>query len=222
MSVESGCNRSVLEGPVLGDIHDDEGQALLTNVANGKRFPYIEVRECSLGRGVFTVAAVPKGKLLLKFEGEYMSFQEQCQMDDEANSLQIGEDLYINTKAPAVYTNHSCHPNCYIDSGLWLVAARRIETGEELTFDYSTTMLERHWHMEGCQCGSVVCRGTIRDFDMLSVETQDWYLRQGWVMEHVLRHRTLKLSLTMEVGQTDSLPAMRRYSATGSENRSGL
>ena len=206
----------------MGDIHVDEGQALLTNVANGKRFPYVEVRECSLGRGVFAVAAAPKGKLLLKFEGERLSFEEQCRMDDEANSLQIGEDLYIDLEAPGVYVNHSCHPNCYIDSGFWLVAARRLEAGEELTYDYSTTMLERHWHMEGCQCGSVVCRGTIRDFDLLPVEAQDWYLRQGWVMEHVLRHRALKLSLTMEAGQAGSLPAMRRYRATGSENRSGL
>jgi hypothetical protein len=206
----------------LGDIHADDGQALLTNVANGARFPYIEVRECELGRGVFAVAAAPKGKLLLRFEGRRLSFEEQCQMKDEANSLQIGEDLYIDTEAPGVYVNHSCHPNCYVNTEFWLVAARRIEPGEELLFDYSTTMLERHWEMEGCRCGSVLCRGTIRDFDLLPVEAQDWYLRQGWVMEHVLRHRTLKLSLTMEAGQAGSLPAMRRYSATGSENPSGL
>jgi len=143
-------------------------------------------------------------------------------MEDEANAFQVGEDSYIDTVAPGVFVNHSCHPNCYVDSGMWLVAAQRIEAGEELFFDYSTTMLERHWEMKNCQCGSVLCRGTIRDFDMLPVEVQDWYLRQGWVMEHVLRHRTLRLSLTMEVGQIDSLPAMRRYRATGSENPSGL
>ena len=79
---------------------------------------------------MFAVAAAPKGKLLLKFEGERLSFEEQCRMDDEANSLQIGEDLYIDLEAPGVYVNHSCHPNCYIDSGFWLVAARRLEAGE--------------------------------------------------------------------------------------------
>jgi hypothetical protein len=31
-----------------------------------------------------------------------------------------------------------------------------------------------------------LCRGTIRDFDTLPAETQDWYLQQGWAMQHVL------------------------------------
>ena len=187
----------------------DDEQALLINVAHGKRFPCVQVRKCRLGRGIFAVAPVPKGELLLKFEGERLSFNEQCQIDDEANTLQIGEDLYLNPEAPGLYTNHSCHPNCYINSDLWLVAARRIEADEELVIDYSTTMLERHWEMKDCQCGSALCRGTIRDFDTLPVGTQDRYLRQGWVMKHVLRHRTLKLSLTMGAGQIDNLPAMR-------------
>jgi len=222
MSIESGCNGTVFKGPVLGDVHSDDSQALLTNVANGKRFPYIEVKECDLGRGVFAVAPVPQEKLLLKFEGGYLTFDEQCQMDDEANSLQIGKDLYINTNAPGVYVNHSCNPNCYINSDLWLVSFRHIEVGEQLSFDYSTTMLERHWEMKDCRCGSVVCRGTIRDFDTLPIETQDWYLRQGWVMSHVLNHHALYLSLTMKAGQVGNLPAIRRYSATGSEKPSGL
>lgn len=186
--------------------------------ASKNRFPYVEVRQCSLGRGVFAVAPVPKGKSLLKIEGERLNFEEQFQTGNEANAVQIGEDLYINPESPGLYLNHSCDPNCYIDSELWLVAARHIKAGEQLLFDYSTSMLERDWEMKGCQCGSVLCRGTISDFDMLPVEVQDRCLRRGWVMDHVLGHRTLKLSLTMEAGQIGNLPAMRRHGATGPEN----
>ena len=181
---------------------------------NEQRFPYVKVRQCSLGRGVFAVAPVPKGKLLLKIEGERLNFEEQFQADSEATVVQIGEDLYINPKAPGLYLNHSCDPNCYINSELWLVAARHIKAGEQLLFDYSTSMLERDWQMKGCQCGSSLCRGTISDFDELPVEVQDWYLRQGLVMDHVVKHPALKLSLTMKDDQIGNLPAMRRHSGT--------
>lgn len=182
--------------------------------ANEKRFPCVEVRQCSLGRGVFAVAPVPKGKLLLKIEGERLNFEEQYQTEHEANAVQIGEDLYINPEAPGLYLNHSCDPNCYIDSELWLVAARHIKAGEQLLFDYSTSMLERDWQMKDCQCGSALCRGTISDFDELPVEVQDRYLRQGGVMDHVVRHPALKLSLTIEDGQIGTLPAMRHHHPT--------
>jgi len=149
-------------------------------------FPCIEVRKCRLGHGIFAVEAVPKGKLLLQFEGEHLSFDEQCQLDHEGNALQIGQNLYLNPKSPGLYTNHSCDPNCYINSDLWLVAARHIDADEELTIDYSTTMLERHWEMHDCQCGASLCRGTIRDFDTLPAETQVRHVERGWAMQHVL------------------------------------
>ena len=37
--------------------------------------------------------------------------------------------------------NHSCTPNCYTivrGDTIWIVAARNIRKGEELTYDYST------------------------------------------------------------------------------------
>ena len=41
----------------------------------------------------------------------------------------------------ARYINHACEPNCYVDivgHTIWIVASRRIRTGEELTYDYNT------------------------------------------------------------------------------------
>ena len=41
----------------------------------------------------------------------------------------------------ARYINHTCTPNCYtqvIGDTIWIIAARNIRKGEELTYDYST------------------------------------------------------------------------------------
>ncbi len=41
----------------------------------------------------------------------------------------------------ARYINHACDPNCYTDvvgRTVWVLAARRIRKGEELTYDYNT------------------------------------------------------------------------------------
>ena len=43
----------------------------------------------------------------------------------------------------ARFINHSCTPNCWIEiepktKTIWIRASRRVEPGEELTYDYST------------------------------------------------------------------------------------
>jgi SET domain-containing protein len=41
----------------------------------------------------------------------------------------------------ARFINHSCRPNCWwevVERTIWIRASRRIEAGEELTYDYRT------------------------------------------------------------------------------------
>ena len=41
----------------------------------------------------------------------------------------------------ARFINHTCTPNCYVevvDHTIWIRAARNIERGEELSYDYNT------------------------------------------------------------------------------------
>ena len=56
--------------------------------------------------------------------------------------------------------NHSCAPNLGlfpmvgaggVDGDLFLVARREIAAGEELSFDYSTSMVDEPWAMD-CAC----------------------------------------------------------------------
>ncbi len=51
----------------------------------------------------------------------------------------------------ARFINHSCRPNCWwevADTTIWIRASRRIEAGEELTYDYATV----GDHTIGCRC----------------------------------------------------------------------
>ena len=57
--------------------------------------------------------------------------------------------------------------------------------GEEIRFDYSTTMLERAWELN-CACGSPRCRGLIQDFDLLPIALQTFYLRLGIVQNFIV------------------------------------
>lgn len=150
----------------------------------------IEVRECELGRGVFATRLIEQGEMILLFTGRSLTFTEQLQLPDEANALQVGLDEYLDTEAPGVYVNHSCRPNAIMRNRTELIACCDIQAGEEVRFDYSTTMLERHWELEGCRCGAPDCRGTIQDFDLLPEHVQQLYLEadavQPFIVESVI------------------------------------
>jgi hypothetical protein len=83
--------------------------------------------------------------------------------------------------------NHSCNPNL----GLWqtggetyLLSLRDIGTDEELSFDYSTSMVDEPWSME-CMCGDALCRGTIANFLDMPDAVQQRYAERGVLPEHV-------------------------------------
>ena len=87
---------------------------------------------------------------------------------------------------PDRYLNHSCDPNAGIVDNRRLVAIRAIAAGEEIRFDYSTTMAEDFWTLE-CRCGSPLCRGTVTDFRLLPSEVKQRYLELGVVQGFIAR-----------------------------------
>ena len=67
--------------------------------------------------------------------------------------------------------NHSCEPNCVIMGRTRIVALRRIEAGEEVTFDYSTNVGWDGFSMR-CRCGTKGCRKVVRSYAFLPDETE--------------------------------------------------
>ncbi|MFB3852287.1 MAG: SET domain-containing protein [Vicinamibacterales bacterium] len=102
------------------------------------------------GWGVFATEPINKNKRIVHYAGEKITHKES--LEREWRYLKKGHiwcfrlnnrwviDAAVGGNI-ARYINHSCTPNCYvqiIDGTIWIRAARRIEPGEELTYDYHT------------------------------------------------------------------------------------
>jgi uncharacterized protein len=141
------------------------------------------------GRGVVAEELIPQGTRIMEFTGPFLRKE---QTTPQTYALQIGPDLYIGASgALDDYVNHSCQPNAgmVIDgTTVTLVAIRDIEPGEEIFFDYSTTMDEDDWEMS-CSCGTSSCRKLIRDGKHLPQSVWERYLRLGVLPDYVRHHR---------------------------------
>ncbi len=86
------------------------------------------------------------------------------------------------------FVNHSCNPNAGLkieNRKATLVSIKNIKTGQEITWDYSTTMDEDDWEID-CTCGSKNCRKRITDFKYLPKEVRRKYVRIGVVPQYIL------------------------------------
>ncbi|MBD0331509.1 MAG: SET domain-containing protein-lysine N-methyltransferase [Chitinophagaceae bacterium] len=146
-----------------------------------------EVRSGRFGKGLFAVKVIPANKIICKATGRELHFDETIALGEkESHCLQIDVNKYILCDPPFLYSNHSCDPNCAVNKDLQLFTLRKIEKDEELLWDYSTSMYERHWTMK-CLCGAENCRSVITDFDLLPREVQRKYLEQKIVLPFIVQ-----------------------------------
>ena len=129
---------------------------------------------------------IPRGEIVIRCEGPLYS-RETC--PDFSKALQVGTDIWMGSSGGLDdLVNHSCDPNLgllEITDNYYLVAIRDIDVGEELEWDYSTSMIDEPWVLEGCLCRSSKCRGTISNFPQLPLETKQYYARLGVLPQHV-------------------------------------
>jgi hypothetical protein len=144
------------------------------------------VADCALGRGLFAARAFAAGETILRLSGPPYGREDPIHATAEgANLLQTGRLSYIMLEPPAVYANHSCDPNAGV-ARRRLVAIRPIAAGEEIRFDYSTTMAEDDWTLP-CRCGAAGCRGLVTDFRLLPADVRTRYLALGVVPGFIAR-----------------------------------
>ena len=102
------------------------------------------------GYGVFALEPINKNTRIIDYAGELVR-NDQSEAREErylargciwvfrvnrtwSRDAAVGGNL-------ARFINHSCTPNCWfevVDKTIWIRASRRIQTGEELTYDYAT------------------------------------------------------------------------------------
>jgi uncharacterized protein len=102
------------------------------------------------GWGVFALEPITKNTRIIDYAGELIDHKES--LTRETAYLARGEiwcftvnrrwvrDANVGGNV-ARFINHACRPNCYsqiVGQTIWIKAARNIEAGEELTYDYYT------------------------------------------------------------------------------------
>ena len=164
-------------------------QTTTTNSTDSRIF----IAACHLGNGVFAKQPIQRAHSILRFTGPQITEQQALAKGTRSfNALQIGPGEYIDLDEPGVMLNHSCEPNAGIVDDTVLIAIRDIAPGEEITYDYSTTMSEKLETMR-CNCGTPSCRELIGDFHDLPTSLKDRYLAARLVQDFIVcehRNRT--------------------------------
>jgi uncharacterized protein len=107
------------------------------------------------------------------------------------NCIRFGPETYLDPgDGLPRYLNHSCEPNAAIrkdNNQLFLFAAQPIRSGDEITFDYSTTLGDDDiWTMR-CNCGGGSCRGRIKRFGSLPAALKADYIERGMVPRYIVK-----------------------------------
>jgi SET domain-containing protein len=147
--------------------------------------PLTYVATSPTGRGLFAGEPIAEGQCILQFTGPLLTLNEtRTRGPAAANALQVGVDRYIYLDEPGRFVNHSCAPNAAVVDDTRLVAIRPIATGEEIRFDYSTTVSDG-WTME-CFCGAAECRGLVVAFQLLPHSLRQRYAVLGHVQRFIV------------------------------------
>ena len=124
------------------------------------------------GRGLFAAEPIANGSFIVEMRGELLS---TSRLPNEGMAMQVGDDLWLYSRGDSLDDcgNHSCDPNAGFSTGEpILYALRDIAAGEEITWDYSTSIDCDDWSLE-CHCGSANCRGIVRSWRELSAPQRE-------------------------------------------------
>lgn len=147
----------------------------------------LAVKKTKQGKGVFAKRDFAPGEAILKLTGSKITYAQVIKKKNPDNPLQIKPGTYLDLKKPGLYFNHSCDPNCGLRPNLTLVSIKAIKAGEELFFDYSTTM-DQYTQVEFiCSCDTKSCRKHINGFKTLPARTKKRYLDYGIVLDFLVR-----------------------------------
>ena len=139
----------------------------------------IQVRRSGVhGKGVFALAPLARGEVIIEYKGEVITWQEALRRHphdpkdpDHTFYFHVDEEHVIDAKFGgnnARWINHACQPNCEadeVDNRIFIKALRAIKPGEELFYDYGLVLDERQTakvkRQYACWCEAPSCRGTL-------------------------------------------------------------
>jgi len=173
-----------------------------------KKLPPLIIKKSKIsGKGVFASVDIKKGETICFLQGEEISLKEMIRrvdkgMENGSDPLGIGKELYLDLDELSRTFNHSCDPNAFIRGKNELVALRKIKSGEEINYDYSTTMNENKKKIEKsggvlwtckCECGAKNCRKIIDQFRKIPLNIQKFYLKNKFAPDFILKEFTTEI-----------------------------
>lgn len=139
---------------------------------------------------MFAAGIIEKGELIVVWSGKLVDGATLDTLPSTVRrySLQVEEDNFLVSLTdcePADYVNHSCDPNAGLSGQIALVAMRRIEPGEEVTYDYAMSDGSSYDEFR-CLCGVASCRGRVSGEDW---RVPDLRVRYGGYFSPYLQRR---------------------------------
>jgi uncharacterized protein len=151
----------------------------------------VHVAECRLGLGVFALRPFQPGEEILAITGPRVDISSldgpawQAFMD-RGEPVQVGPYRVHRARSARPVRQPQLRAERRPIPRLAITALRPVVAGEEVLFDYSTTMQEDYWTMQ-CQCGTAFCRRVIEDFRCLPAPLQQEYCAAGVVQAFIAR-----------------------------------
>jgi SET domain-containing protein len=116
------------------------------------------------GLGLFATKPIKRGFYIANYRGRCITTEEAGRREARGARymFELNKRWTIDGSPRwnvARYINHSCRPNAKPvgrRGRIVIVALRRIEPGEEITYDYGQEYLKSFFENDGCQCAS--CR----------------------------------------------------------------
>jgi SET domain-containing protein len=112
------------------------------------------------GLGLFATKPIKRRAYIATYRGHRMTPEEADRLEARGSRymFQMNKRVTIDGSPRwnvARYINHSCKPNAEPvgrNGGIVIVALRRIEPDEEITYDYGKEYLEYFLEEGGCRC----------------------------------------------------------------------
>ena len=118
-----------------------------------------KVKKSSAGLGLFAIVPIKKGTWIIEYVGKILNgkklieeYPENRYLFETSAVRMIDGSSRSNT---ARYINHSCKPNCEVEiigGRVFVHAIKRIDIGEEITYDYGEEYFDEYIKDMPCRC----------------------------------------------------------------------
>lgn len=117
-----------------------------------------KVKRSNAGLGLFAVEPIKRGTWVIEYGGRILRGKEITAHPANKYLFETNKARMIDGSArsnTARYINHSCKPNCepeIFHGRVFIKAIKRIEAGDELTYDYGKEYTNEYIKPYGCRC----------------------------------------------------------------------